>query len=76
MDNTDQMLRAVTRANERLAELGLQDVVAIVYTGGAARLLNIAGRVMMSEEGPPALACGLLVARFQIELGMLLRGGA
>lgn len=72
-DETERMLRAVTRANARLVALGLQDVVSIVYTGGVARLLYTDGHEVAVEEGPPALACGVLVARLRMGLEALLR---
>jgi len=81
MTPSDRMRRAVTRANERLAELGLGDVFCIVYAGGCARLLYLhrdsqRDRELLeifTEPGPPALACGLLAGRIHLSL-VLSRG--
>jgi len=63
--NTTRMLERVGCANRRIARLGLQDTVAIVYMAGEALLLNAAGRPLLRERGRPALAIGLLVLRFE-----------
>jgi hypothetical protein len=74
MRATDRLLRAVSRANDRLAELGLGDTHAVVYTGHHARLLGRMGEELLIEQGPPALACGLLMGRFELSLRALLMG--
>jgi hypothetical protein len=67
-----QLIGAITRANERLAALGLGKTCAIVYSGGAARLLSASGREMRVIEGPPALACGLLSGIVELALRRML----
>lgn len=67
------MLRAVARANERIAQLGLEDACAVVYTGGFARLLNAHGREMLLQDGPPDIACLLIVLQLLSALGDLLQ---
>jgi hypothetical protein len=77
------MRRAVTRANEKLRELGLSDVFFIVYAAGSARLLYLHRDMqrdrelieLFTEPGPPALACGLLAGRIHLSL-VLGRGGS
>lgn len=77
MHHIMRVYRAVFLANKRLVDLGLAGRYTIVYTGGSARLLShdrLGCEEQMHEEGPPALACGLLVGRLQIELSLLGKG--
>lgn len=67
-ESTERMLEVVGWANRRIDRLGLTDVVAIVYTDGAARLLNSSGRTLLEERGDPGLAVGFLVFQFERRL--------
>ncbi len=65
MNRKERMLESVGWANERIARLGLEDAVAVVYTRGSARLLNALGRELLALEGDALSGCCLLVARLE-----------
>lgn len=62
-DRARRIKVAVTEANRRIAAFGLSDVVAITYTGRAARLLRVTGParngvvVVHHIPGEPFAAC-------------------
>lgn len=68
------MLDAVTDANARLAELGVEKIVCIVYSNGAARLMKANGEEVYSHTDwkNPEVAVVLVLAWFEDRLQRLL----
>lgn len=62
------------KANQQLEALGVSAVVAVVYTRGAARLLDKRGRERLTVTGEPEEACAEIYRRFERALRRLLLG--